>query len=398
MNNISNEELIRYRNDTTGSAGVAHFNNAGSSLPPDTVVDTVVDYLREEALNGGYETEAKHIERINGVYRLIAELIGAEKEEIAIFENASAAWQTAFKGLSFAEGDEIVTSELEYVANLIGLADIQKQGIKVIVINNDEQGNFPLNQLEETINAKTKLIAVTHIASSGGGMLPIAEIGKVANRHQVLFLVDACQTAGQFPIDVKAIGCDMLSATGRKYLRAPRGTGFLFVKKEVQNQLVPLLTDLFAAANVSLQGYTLRNDARRFELYEKSRALTLGLGKAAAYAMGIGVDRIWQRVQYLADYMRTALSIIPGVNVHDTGSEKCGIVTFTLTGHDSMKVKNQMAANGINVSFGGQQATPLYMDNHKLQGLVRASIHYYNTEAEVDRMCTFLKEITLSKA
>ncbi|RKR82373.1 selenocysteine lyase/cysteine desulfurase [Mucilaginibacter gracilis] len=329
---------------------------------------------------------------IDGVYQLIADLIGAVKEEVAIFENASAAWGTAFKGLTFHDGDEIITCEMEYVTNLIGLADVRKKGVKVIVINNDESGNFPLADLEQAINSKTKLIAVTHIPSSGGGILPIKEIGNIASKHKVLYMVDACQTAGQYPIDVKEIKCDILSATGRKYMRAPRGTGFLFVKKTVQDQLSPVLLDFLAASNVSLDGYTLRQDARRFELYEKSRALTLGLGKAVEYALNIGVDRIWQRVQYLADLTRAELNGIPGVTCHDIGSEKCGIVTFSVAGIDSMLVKNKLVENGINVSFGGSQATPIYMEKHGLKGIVRASLHYYNTESEIATMCDFLKE------
>jgi selenocysteine lyase/cysteine desulfurase len=228
---ITKEELIAIRTQTNGCSSVIHLNNAGASLPPDVVIDTVVAYLKEEATYGGYETEYKNIARIEDTYRLIAELIGADKDEVAIFENASAAWGTAFKGLKFEAGDEIITCEMEYVTNLIGLSDIQKKGVKVVVVNNDEHGNFPLSELENAITAHTKLILVTHIPSSGGGILPIMEIGKIAAKHQVLYMVDACQTAGQYQIDVKAIQCDILSATGRKYLRAPRGTGFLFVKR-----------------------------------------------------------------------------------------------------------------------------------------------------------------------
>ncbi|SEM49478.1 Selenocysteine lyase/Cysteine desulfurase [bacterium A37T11] len=395
MNNnfLSEDEINALRSQTRGCKDIIHFNNAGSSLNPDVVIDTVVDYLQEEATYGGYETENKHYERIEDTYRFIAKLIGAEKEEIALFENASAAWQTAFKGLTFAEGDEIITSELEYVSNLIGLADIQKKGVKVVVINNDEHGDFPLGKLEAAISPHTKLIAVTHIPSSGGGMIPIEAIGKIAAKHKVLYMVDACQSAGQYPIDVKEIQCDILSATGRKYLRAPRGTGFLFVKKAIQDQLSPMLTDFLAASQVSLNGYTLRQDARRFELYEKSRALTLGLGKAAEYALNIGLDRIWQRVQGLAEYTRTALGNIPNVKVHDHGSEKCGIVTFSVDGFDSMVVKNKLVEHGINVSFGGAHATPLYMEKNQLQGIVRASFHYYNTEAEINKMCSYLMAI-----
>lgn len=387
MEKIDKAALDRLRADTTGCSQVIHFNNAGASLPPDVVVDTVVDYLRTEALVGGYEAETSAAERIAEVYGLVAELIGAEKEEIALFENASAAWQTAFRGLGLVAGDEVITTELEYVTGLIGLADARKTGVKVRVVAHDKDGRFPLEQLEAAITANTKLIAVTHIPSSGGGMLPVHAIGEIARRHGVLYLLDACQSVGQCPVDVRAIGCDLLSATGRKYLRAPRGTGFLYVRRAVQDRLKPVLTDFLAAGSVGLDGYQLRGDARRFELYEKSRALTLGLGKAVEYALGIGLPAIWERVVELAALMRGYLREIPGVIVNDNGEMLCGIVTFSVAGVDSMVVKERLGAAGINVSFGGAQATPLYMERYGLTGIVRASVHYYNTEEEVEGLC-----------
>jgi len=385
---INNQELQHLRNQTIGTSQLIHFNNAGSSLPPDVVVDTVIDYLREEALAGGYETEAKYTDQINGVYDLIAQLINADRDEVAIFENASAAWSTAFKGLSFKDGDEIITSEMEYVTNLIGLVDIQNaDGIKVKVIPNDEQGNFSMPEFEKAINAKTKLIMVTHISSSGGSIMPVEEIGNLAEKHQILYLVDACQSAGQLPLDVKKIKCDMLSATGRKYMRAPRGTGFLFVKKSSQDLIKPILLDFQAAGNVSLSDYTLRKDARRFELYEKSRALTLGFGKAIEYAMNIGLDRIWHRIEHLSALLRRKLAEIPGIIVHDSGDRLSGIVAFSVNGVESSEVKLRLAQIGINVSVGVAQATPIYMGKSRLSAILRASVHYYNTEEEINTLC-----------
>lgn len=391
---INNEDLEYTRSQTKGSSQLIHFNNAGASLPPDVVVDTVVSYLKEEALTGGYETEAKYIDQINGVYDNIAELINADREEIAIFENASAAWGTAFKGLTFNDGDEIITSEMEYVTNLIGLVDAQNQDvIKVKVIPNDDLGNFSIAELEKAITPNTKLIAVTHVSSSGGSILPVEEIGSIAKKNGILYLVDACQSVGQMPLDVKKLKCDMLSATGRKYLRAPRGTGFLFVKKGSQDKLKPILLDFFAASNVSLSGYTLRQDARRFELYEKSRALTLGLGRAVEYAINIGLDRIWYRIEHLAELMRKELVKIPGIVVRDLGENLSGIVTFSVEDIASVDVKAKLAERSINVSVGGAQATPIYMEKNGFSTVVRASVHYYNTEEEIAKFCRELKSI-----
>ncbi|MEO7211460.1 aminotransferase class V-fold PLP-dependent enzyme [Mucilaginibacter sp.] len=394
---INKQEVQQYRAETKGAAALIHFNNAGASLPPDVVPDTVINYLKEEAQYGGYETEAKYQATLNNTYDLIARLINAHRDEVAIVESASVGWGLVFNGIDFKPGDEIITSEMEYVTNLMGFMNARKNhGVVFKVVPNDEQGNFSLQALEELISAQTKLIAITQIPSTAGGMIPIVAIGKIARKHDILYLVDACQSAGQVPIDVKEIGCDMLSVTGRKYLRAPRGTGFLFVRKEVQNKLRLILMDSFAAEWVSETDFKIRNDARRFELYEKNRALTLGLGKAIEYALNIGVDRIWQRVQYLANTMRAQLSNIEGVTVHDFGAEQCGIVTFSVEGIESALVKSKLAEQGINVSLAKAISTLIYMNKNKLANIVRASVHYYNTEEEIATMCAALKSIAKS--
>jgi len=391
---LTNQEIQQLRAETKGTNNIIHFNNAGASLPPDIVVETVINYLNEEATRGGYETEYKYSAQLNDTYDLIAQLINADSDEIALVENASMAWGLAFNGIDIKKDDVIITCEMEYVTNLIGLLHIQKtHGVKVEIIPNDAHGNFSLEAFEAAITPQTKLIAMTHIPSSAGGMIPIVEIGKIARKHNILYLVDACQSAGQIPLDVKEIGCDMLSVTGRKYLRAPRGTGFLFVRKEIQDSLNLLFIDGFSTQWVNEQEYKLRDDARRFELYEKNRALTLGLGKAVQYALNIGVDRIWQRIQCLAGIMRDQLKAIDGITVHDFGDQQCGIVTFIVDGTDNAVIKSKLAELHINVSIGLAKSTLIYMNKNNLSSVVRASVHYYNTEEEIKTLCNALDSI-----
>jgi len=391
---LSEQEIQQFRAETKGTAERMHFNNAGSSLPPDVVLDTVINYLTEEASYGGYETEYKYNAELNNTYALIARLINADVNEIAVVENASTAWWLAFNGIDFKAGDEIITSEMEYVTNLISFTHTKKTyGVKIKVIPNDEHGNFSLSELEAAISPQTKLIAITHIASSTGGMMPVVKIGKIARKHGVLYLVDACQSAGQVPVDVREIDCDMLSVTGRKYLRAPRGTGFLYVRKTIQDKLKLQLMDGFTTQWVTETDYKIRDDARRFELYEKNRALILGLGKAVEYALNIGVDRIWQRVQYLANILRNQLRSIEGISVHDFGDEQCGIVTFTVNEIDSAVIKAKLAEKQINVSVGLAKSTLFFMNKNHLSSVVRASVHYYNTEKEIIIMCDVLRSL-----
>jgi len=279
----------------------------------------------------------------------------------------------------------VITCEMEYASNLLGLLYAQKNcGIKFKVIENDAEGNFPLDELEKSIGPKTKLIAATHIASATGGVIPVEEIGKIARKHNILYLVDACQSIGQAPVDVQQIGCDMLSVTGRKYLRAPRGTGFLYIKREIQDVIQPLYIDGHAVQWLKTDDYQLRNDAVRYELYEKNRALALGLGKAVDHVLELGIDRIWQRILHLAGILRGKLSSVPGITVRDTGSLQCGIVTFSVNGISSGEVKARLNELDINVWVGSAQSTLLFMEKHQLPNVVRASVHYYNTEEEID--------------
>jgi cysteine desulfurase/selenocysteine lyase len=393
------DQIEQFRADTPGAAHIIHLNNAGASLPVKEVLDTVVGYLQEEAVTGGYEIEEKYREQLSNTYSLIAELINAQPEEIALVENASAGWCIAFHGIDFKPGDEVLISELEYVTNMIGFLNAKRlYGIRLVIIPNDEQGNFSLTQLEAAIGPKTKLIAVTHVASTMGGVLPVEEIGKIANKYGVLYLLDGCQSVGQMPVDVKAIGCDFLSVTGRKYLRAPRGTGFLFVRRAVQDKLRTLFIDGHSIEWINEDAYQPRGDAKRFELYEKNRALTLGMGKALEYALKIGVADTWQRIGYLAELLRSKLRQVEGVTVHDTGVQLCGIVSFSIADMDSQQMKQQLAKDKINVTVGMAKATLLFMNKHHLQNILRASVHYYNTEQEIETLCKTIGEIQIKFA
>ncbi len=393
VQSFSEAEIERFRAETSGTSRVTHFNNAGASLPTDIVVKTIGGYLLEEALFGGYETEAKYRPQLDNIYSLIAQLIHANENEIALVENASAAWDLSFHGMNLQPGDEVITSEMEYASNVLGLLSAQQRGVIVKVIHNDMDGNFPLHALEAAISSRTKLIAVTHVPSTAGNILPVEKIGALAREHGITYLLDACQSAGQIPLDVEAIGCDLMAVTGRKFLRGPRGTGFLYVRKAMQDKLKLLQMDGFTVGLMTQQGFVVRDDARRFEWHEKNHAVTLGFSKAVEYAMGVGVERIWQHIQYISAYLRTKLGAIQGITVHDRGDELCGIVTFSVAGFDAAHVKEACALRHINVSIGLVKSTLYYMNRKELGDIVRASVHYYITEADVDLLCGVIEEM-----
>ncbi|MFL5747681.1 MAG: aminotransferase class V-fold PLP-dependent enzyme [Niastella sp.] len=393
---LTKEEIQVIRAETAGTAGRIHLNNAGASLPPDVVVRTMVDFLREEALLGGYEIEAKYRAQLDHTHELIAQLIHANRDEIALVENASAAWDLAFNGLSFQTGDEVIVSEMEYVSNVLGLLNAQKlYGIVIKVIPNDAAGVFPVHELEAAISDKTRLIAITHIPSTAGNVLPAAVIGEIARKHNILYLLDACQSVGHVPVDVQAIGCDLMAVTGRKYLRGPRGSGFLYVRKQIQDKLKLLFFDGRTVTNVTQQDFVVRTDARRFEWYEKNPAIVLGLQKAVEYLLNIGIERVWQRIQHLADLFRQRLQEIDGIVVHDQGDVLCGIVTFSVQGITATAIRSKLATKNINVHIGLANSTLNYMNRKGLNGIVRASVHYYNTEEEIEVVCRELRTLLL---
>ena len=398
MINPEIQPLSRWRDDTPGVKDVIHLNNAGASLMPTPVIMAIKDYLEEEIHYGGYETAAKYRKQLDKTYHSLANLINAKPEEIAILENATAAWRQAFLSLSFSAGDVILTSKAEYASNYIAYLQMQKRkGVNIKVIPNDSYGQVDIGALKAMINQKTKLISITHIPTNGGLVNPAKEIGKIARKNGVLYLLDACQSVGQLPLDVRELGCDFLSATGRKYLRGPRGTGFLFVNKELLPELEPIALDLHSAKWTSISTYEMRPDARRFEDFESNMANQLGLGAAAEYAQSQGLELIWNRIKDLASLLRSSLEAIDGVKVHDLGKVKGGIVSFTLKNWPAEKLSLKLRQEKINVSVIVPEGTLVDMQARSLGNMIRASVHYYNSEEEIHKFCEILQNLSSAR-
>jgi cysteine desulfurase / selenocysteine lyase len=380
-------DIARARCDTPASTSIIHMNNAGASLMPEPVRAAVVAHLNREAEIGGYEAADEAGHRLADVYTSIAQLINAAPDEIAFVENATRAWDMAFYAIPFKTGDRILTARSEYASNVIAYLHMAKtRGAVIDVIPDDEHGQVCIRSLGSMIDERVKLVAITHVPTQGGLVNPVSDISAITRKHGIPFLLDACQSVGQFPIDVEAIGCDMLSATGRKFLRGPRGTGFLYVRKPWIEKLDPPFLDLHAATWTKADEYVVRSDAKRFENWESYIAGRLGLGAAIDYALSFGLDRIGERNKFLSNMLRTGLADIPGVQVHDLGATLCSIVTFTKSGLPAGEIKRQLTAQNINVSVSPADYARLDFEHRGLTEIVRASPHYYNTEAEVVKM------------
>jgi len=372
----------------------ASSTGAGVSEAPAPVLEAVIGHLRLEADIGGYEAAAARRAATEHAYDAVAALLGARHEEIALVENATRAWDMAFYALPLRAGDRILTTTSEYASNVIAFLQLAgRSGVQIEVVPDDPDGQLDVGALRELLDERVKLIAVNHVPTHNGLVNPAAEIGKVAREAGVPYLLDACQSVGQLPVDVRQIGCDLLSATGRKFLRGPRGTGFLYVSAPFLERLDPPFLDLYAAEWTAPDSYTVRPDARRFESWESSLACRLGLAAAVDYALGLGLEAIEERVTALAAELRERLRAIPGVTVHDRGARQCGIVTFSVAGHGAGEVAEALAARKINVSLPAPEAARHDFERHGLPVLVRASPHYYNTGDELAALCQVVERL-----
>lgn len=373
------EDVRRFRTETPGCAKVIHLNNAGSALPPDRVTDTVIDHLRKEATCGGYEAAESATERIEGVYASFARLLNATADDIALTDNATRSWQAVFYALRLGKGDKILTCRSEYGSNAIAYL---QSGATVEVVDDDETGQFDVADLERRLDERVKLISMAHVPTQGGLVNPAEDVGAVAERAGIPFLLDACQSVGQLDLDVTRLRCDALSGTGRKYLRGPRGTGFLYVHPRMRTRLEPVMLDLRSAVWTAPGEYEITPSARRFEVWERDVAATLGLGAAVDYALEIGLGAIETRVCELAAGLRAMLSGITGVRIHDQGKRRCGIVTFSVDGLPAAQIRTELARSRINTSVTHRTSAQYDFTARNLPDLVRASVHYYNTEEE----------------
>jgi selenocysteine lyase/cysteine desulfurase len=385
-------DVAAARADTPGCQDRLHFNNAGASLMPRRVVEAIIGHLELEQLIGGYEAAEVAVERIEAVYESAARLLGCSPHEIALLESATKAWDAVFYSMRFQPGDRVLTGRAEYCSNYLAFLQVSEStGIEIEVIDDDPHGQLDIDQLRHRIDDRTRLISLTHVPTSGGLVNPAPEVGRIAREAGVPFLLDACQSVGQMPIDVRDIRCDFLSTTGRKFLRGPRGTGVLYVRDEWLEHLHPGVVDVRAATWIERDRYELRRDARRFEAWEASYALRLGLGRAIDYAIELGLDAIWRRVTALAAALRESLEELPSVRVYDLGETKCGIVTFSVEGRDSVELRGALSRLAVNVDVSEPTDTRLDFEARSLPTMIRASVHYFNTEEEVARFVQLVR-------
>lgn len=386
-------EVDRVRRDTPGCFGTVHLHHSGASLMPTPVLSAVKNHLDLELLHGGYEAEEINKDKLANTYSAIAKLLNCEADEVALMESATNAWNAVFYGIAqtFKPGDRILTAHSEYVSNMIAYLQVaERYGARVDVIPNKKYGKLDLRALENMIDSHVRLISITHVPTYNGLVNPIVEIGQVARDYGIPYLVDACQSAGQMPLDVQLIGCDALSATGRKYLRGPRGTGFLYVKKESLERFPPAILDLYSADWTEPGSFVIKPGSRRYEAFESNIAARIGLGAAVDYALSEGLHDIYARIRLLSGKLRHWLGQIPAITIRDRGTECCGIVTFSIDGMHALDFQKKMRTKNINVGVSLRNCAVIDFDEWGVDSIVRAPVHYINTE---DELRFFIREV-----
>jgi selenocysteine lyase/cysteine desulfurase len=388
--------IARLRSETPGCQQRIHLNNAGAALMPAAVVQAIQDHITLESRIGGYEAADARQDAMLAAYRSVADLIGAQARNIAFTENATAAFALALSSVPFAPGDVILTTRNDYASTQIQLLSLQARlGVRILRAPDRSAGGVDVQAMAELIRRhRVRLVCVTHIPTNSGLVQDVRAIGSVCRDAGVLYLIDACQSIGQLPLDVAALGCDFLSASARKYLRGPRGAGFLYVSDRALDQgLEPLFIDMRGADWIAEDRYRAVTDAKRFENWESAWALVLATGEAARYARLVGMQAISQRVSMLGQRLREQLGSINRVRILDRGSELCGIVSVAIDGRDPGELVTALRARGINTSAQHREYALLDFDDKRVTSLLRISPHYYNTADEIDQAVAAIREL-----
>ncbi|HJR24429.1 MAG TPA: aminotransferase class V-fold PLP-dependent enzyme [Acidimicrobiales bacterium] len=380
-------DVTRARALTPGCDRVLHLNHAGASLLPQPVLDAVVGHLRLEAEIGGYEAGAAAADRLEHTYDALAQLLGADPSELALVDSHTTAWNAAVHAFPVGERDRILVTRAEYGANAITLLRLRERtGCELVLVDDDADGQVDLAAFERALaEGPVAFASLVHAPTGSGLVNPAEEVGRLCRAAGVPLVLDACQSVGQLPVDVDAIGCDVLAASGRKFLRGPRGTGFLYVRAGLLPRLRPMSLDLQGAEWVAPDRYEVREGTRRFEQFEADVAARIGLGVAVDHALGWGIEAIAARVGPLAEGLRARLAAIDGVTVRDKGARRSAITTCTVDGVPAADVAAALRAQGINVSVTVPSYARFDLPHRGLDALVRASVHYVTTDDELDR-------------
>jgi selenocysteine lyase/cysteine desulfurase len=388
-------DLAQLRADTPGVKNKIHFNNAGAALPPAPVTKAIQDYLAEEAITGGYETAALHAASASRFYESVAQLLHCEPRNVAFTSSATNSYARALSSIPFKAGDVVVLANEDYSSNQIALLSLQQRlGIRIERAASLPEGGVDVDDMEQLIRKHhPALVTLTHVPTNSGLVQPVEQVGRICRELDVPYLVDACQSAGQLPLNVHEIHCDFLCATMRKFMRGPRGAGFLYVSDRIiEKGWAPLYVDMYGAEWKYKDVFVLSPDAKRFQDWEQSYALLNGSCAAVDYALQVGLENIAASNEVLCSILRPALAQLPGVRLLDKGAQLCSIITLSIEGVDPQHLLNTLRAENINTAISGYAGALIDFDSKNVQWALRISPHYYNTAEEANLLLAALSD------
>lgn len=368
-----------------------NFNNAGSSKNSNKVIKTIIAYLEEEQKLGGYLAAKLNRPKILNFYRVFSKLIKCKKSEISFLPSSTYGWNFFLNSISFKKNDNVIIFENEYGNNFISL--LKKKNLKIKVSKLSHDGQVCFESLKENIDRNTKLVSVCHISSQCGNLIDVQKVGKIVKEinRNTLFLVDACQSIGQIDINVRKINCDVMIGSGRKYLRGPRGTGFIFIKDDLKKNLSPIISDSFSCKIVNMKKIIYKKNY--FETFEYSPALLLGLTEAIENIHSIGIKKIQKKIKKLSLYFRLKVRKLNGVIIFENECLISGINTIIINGFSTKEVLDYLLKKKILCSISDNKTSYHFFKTRKRKSLLRLSFHYYNDFKEIDFLIKTIEEL-----
>ena len=383
------------RKHTPGCETKVHFNNAGASLMPVQVMEAQKEYIDQEMAQGGYETADARAADINGFYKSMGQLLGCSPLNIAFTSSATNSFARALSSIPFEKGDSILLANEDYISNQLAFLSMEKRlGVILHRARSLQTGGVDIDDMREMMDRHhPRLVSISHVPTNSGLVQPVEEIGKLCRERDILYLVDGCQSAGQMPVDVLKIDCDFFTGTFRKFLRGPRGSGFMFVSDHVLRQdLWPVYLDMRGADWTEKNSFRIRNDARRFEDWELPYSLLLGSAAAVNYALGVGLGNIQERNSFLCDQIREKLKSL-NLQTLDKGNLLSSIITALIPGKNATEVLNSLRAMNINTSIASRSSAVIDFDAKRVSWALRISPHYYNTTEEIELLAGGIRKI-----
>lgn len=373
-----------------------YLNTAAASVPPQQVVDTMVAYLQKTATVGPYLPAFRRdiYAKVDAIRETAAAFIGAAREEIAFAKNGTEGINMIASGIRWHEGDEVILADLEFHSNYVPWKRLAEQGkIKLVVLRTDASGVISIRQLEQLITPRTRLITVSHLPNASGALQPIQEICDMASRKGILTLVNASQTLGLVPLDMRALPCDFLVACGRKWLRGPEGSGIVFIRKAQIESITPAFTGWGGTTwDFQTNEISFLSTAKRLEAGCPIIPSILGLGTALEVAQEVGVAAIYRRVKHLTSFTLEKLRTIPGVEIYGPQDEtdRLAIIPFNIKGVSPDAITAFLERHAVIIEAGTFMANTL-LQQYGIERMARISPHYFNTEQEIERAIALIR-------